>query len=215
MQALNPKQKDFALPETLNLTEKSLKIKPRFKHKKFLMGFTLIELLVVIAIIGLLASVVLVSLNGARIKGRDVKRVADLKQIRTALELYLSDNGQYPITNCSAGLNTYTSFDAANTWAVNGICMTVGGAIINANITAALSPYMKGASDPKRTAATDSGYLYLSNDGIDFTLMAYGTPENMNDFDKSLINYTRCGSVVNGQCTGLNTIQFSSALGEH
>ncbi|HEV8601650.1 MAG TPA: prepilin-type N-terminal cleavage/methylation domain-containing protein, partial [Patescibacteria group bacterium] len=47
------------------------------KHSK---GFTLIELLVVISIIGLLASVTLVSLNSARAKARDAKRVGDLKQ---------------------------------------------------------------------------------------------------------------------------------------
>lgn len=53
-------------------------------------GFTLIELLVVIAIIGLLSSVVLASLNGARLKGRDARRLADLKQMQVALELYYS-----------------------------------------------------------------------------------------------------------------------------
>lgn len=51
-------------------------------------GFTLIELLVVIAIIGVLASIVLASLNSARRKSRDARRVADIKQIQLALELY-------------------------------------------------------------------------------------------------------------------------------
>jgi prepilin-type N-terminal cleavage/methylation domain-containing protein len=59
-------------------------------------GFTLIELLVVIAIIGLLASVVLLALNSARQKSRDAKRLADVRQIASALELYYNDNNAYP-----------------------------------------------------------------------------------------------------------------------
>lgn len=59
-------------------------------------GFTLIELLVVIAIIGILSSVVLASLNSARKKGRDARRIADLKQVQLALELYYDANGTYP-----------------------------------------------------------------------------------------------------------------------
>lgn len=55
-------------------------------------GFTLIELLVVIAIIGLLSTLAVVALNSARQKSRDSKRVADIKQIQTALELYFSDS---------------------------------------------------------------------------------------------------------------------------
>jgi len=54
--------------------------------KKYSKGFTLIELLVVIAIIGILASVVLVSLNSARNKGKDARVISDTQQIRTALE---------------------------------------------------------------------------------------------------------------------------------
>lgn len=59
------------------------------------MGFTLIELLVVIAIIGVLSSVVLASLNSARAKARDAQRVASIKQVQTALELYYYTNGKY------------------------------------------------------------------------------------------------------------------------
>lgn len=59
-------------------------------------GFTLIELLVVIAIIGLLSTLSVVSLNNAREKSRNAKRVADVKQIQTALELYFNDQSGYP-----------------------------------------------------------------------------------------------------------------------
>lgn len=65
-------------------------------QKRFGAGFTLIELLVVIAIIGLLSSIVLASLNSARAKARDAKRVSDIQALKTAVELYYLDNNQYP-----------------------------------------------------------------------------------------------------------------------
>jgi len=66
-------------------------------------GFTLIELLVVIAIIGILSSVVLASLNSARSKARDSKRLADVKQLQIALEFFYDQNGAYPTSgNCAA-----------------------------------------------------------------------------------------------------------------
>ena len=66
----------------------------------------MIELLVVIAIISILASVVLASLNTAREKSRDVKRISDIKQIQLALESYFDDNGGYPPAIYSAHLLT-------------------------------------------------------------------------------------------------------------
>ncbi len=59
-------------------------------------GFTLIELLVVVAIIAVLAAISVVALNNARARARDSKRLADIKQIQTALELYFLDNDEYP-----------------------------------------------------------------------------------------------------------------------
>ena len=66
-----------------------------FTLKKF-KAFTLIELLVVIAIIGLLATLSVLALQNARINSRDAKRLADVKQLRSALELYYNDAGHYP-----------------------------------------------------------------------------------------------------------------------
>lgn len=59
-------------------------------------GFTLIELLIVVAIIGLLSTLAVVALGSARVKARDSKRLADLKQVQTALELYYTDQNAYP-----------------------------------------------------------------------------------------------------------------------
>ena len=63
------------------------------KQKK---GFTLIELLVVIAIIGILATLAVVALQQARKNARDAKRIADVRQMQTALELFFNDNQYYP-----------------------------------------------------------------------------------------------------------------------
>lgn len=60
-------------------------------------GFTLIELLVVISIIGLLSTLAMVSLNNARVKARDAKRLNDIKQINTALEVFFDSKNRYPV----------------------------------------------------------------------------------------------------------------------
>ncbi len=145
-------------------------------------GFTLIELLVVIAIIGMLSSVVLSSLKSVRVKGRDVKRVADMMQIKTAVEFYASNNGgAYPNSD-----GKWTSFDAPSHM-INPIVTPAA-----TNITEALRPYLSSIPvDPKRLIDVDAGYLYRGN-GIKYCILIHRTPENLNNFSKHLISPIRC-----------------------
>jgi len=69
--------------------------------------FTLIELLVVVSIIAVLATIILGALGDARSKARDTKRISELKQLQTSLELYYLDNGVYPSaisSGCATGV---------------------------------------------------------------------------------------------------------------
>ncbi len=81
-------------------------------------GFTLIELLVVIAIIGVLSSVVLASLNSARLKARNAQRLSDMNQLVRAIEMYRNDYGVYP--PCGGG-----SSGCSTTFGVGSNLMTL------------------------------------------------------------------------------------------
>jgi len=80
-------------------------------------GFTLIELLVVIAIIGILSGIVIVSMSGARAKARDARRLSDMRQIATALQMYYAQYEKYPGPTSSYGESESPScggWDTAN-----------------------------------------------------------------------------------------------------
>jgi type II secretion system protein G len=137
-----------------------------FYSKKQNRGFTLIELLVVIAIIGILSSVVLASLNSARGKARDAYRKTSMKQVQTALELYLDSNNSYPSTGGSWwGLSA------------NGGSRTTSGA--NAYIPGLTPTYILVLpTDPRGDTSGWSGFLYYSN-GTNYKLLSHANgPES-------------------------------------
>ncbi len=79
-------------------------------------GFTLIELLVVIAIISLLASVVMASLNTARAKARDARRMQDIHQISNAIELYIAEYGSAPDSGSGEYINSTVEGNITPEW---------------------------------------------------------------------------------------------------
>jgi prepilin-type N-terminal cleavage/methylation domain-containing protein len=130
-------------------------------------GFTLIELLVVIAIIGLLSTLAVVALNSARQKSRDSKRVADVKQIQTALELYFADstNG-YPILNAALGTATAKSLctPAAGTAAGFKTACASGDTTYMGLVPAAPTPSDTPCND------TNNAYTYYSAGGNSYSI---------------------------------------------
>lgn len=94
------------------------KIQTKNPNKK---GFTLLELLIVVAIIGLLASLILVGLASFRTRGRDARRVADLKQVQNGLEVYYTKNLEYPCNAYSGDSSSWSNLTSELTTSGIGI----------------------------------------------------------------------------------------------
>lgn len=139
-------------------------------------GFTLIELLVVISILGILATLLISNVTGARERARDSQRKADLQQIKEALRMYKNDYGAYPSTGANStikGCGTTAS----------PIDCTWGGEFKKDSTT-----YMKVL--PKDPLPSQN-YAYAQVDEDNFTL--YAILENKSDQDVAR-SQARCGT---------------------
>jgi type II secretion system protein G len=172
--------------------------------KKYSKGFTLIELLVVIAIIALLSSAVISSLSKARSKSRDAQRVASMKAVQTALEMYFSDYSRYPTTS-----DAWRSECAA--W----------GSHTPANVIPGLSPTYIGKvpSDPFMKKTTNQNcFIYRSN-GVNYAFLDHNSnASGVSDIDfrsqPTFIDPVRDGGTsscnVDGPGTGIWAWKISS-----
>ncbi len=129
-------------------------------------GFTLIELLVVIAVIGILASVVMASVNSSRIKARNAQRNTDIKQVINAFNLGLNGSNELPNA-------------ATNDWVCLSTSCYGDWSYIAANSTvdAFLAPYLPTKpTDPQGSARGMGGYIYYYNWPGDGSSAYDGTP---------------------------------------
>ncbi|MEI7451751.1 MAG: FISUMP domain-containing protein [Candidatus Falkowbacteria bacterium] len=187
---------------------------------KFKKAFTLIELLVVIAIIGLLATIAIVALNNARSKARDARRVADVKQIQTALDLYYNDAGHYPLNNIFASGTIFTTSTVTGTTTYMQIVPhaptpTDGSCNVAANtysyaVDSEGKAYNIGYCLGGPAGSMAAGYKCATPDGV-FNLACAGAATSTNMVGGSgAANFTSCGDQVSYGGINYDTVQIGA-----
>ena len=131
-------------------------------------GFTLIELLVVIAIISLLSSVVVTSLNTARVKSRDSQRIANIRELMKALELHYDEHDRYPISAGGCGASTPDSnwCNSIQSLSSNGRWIRDGGVLDPLEPFIPIEPQDPlQVATPNWTPQNGGTIYYFANDG--------------------------------------------------
>ncbi len=139
-------------------------------------GFTLVEIMMVVAIVTLIFAVTLVGLTQMRAKSRNTKRVSDIRQFITAIDLFNTHCGSYPVSTSSIVLNESRSLYTGPTGCGNrdgssssnggfGLVANASGTVISSKLRTAPTPADGACSN------TENSYTYISNaTGTDFTL---------------------------------------------
>ncbi len=146
-------------------------------------SFTLIELLIVVAIIGILAALIIVSLNIVLPKARDARRKADLSEIQKALAEYYINNGAYPPSASTTG-----------GWCTNISNQTFASG--NNSVKAALLQYMSSVPQDPLYANTNKDYFYSLGYGCG-TTQCYGLAAVMENAQNANGSISSGGCVMN------------------
>ncbi len=172
-------------------------------------GFTLIELLVVIAIIGMLASIVMTAVGTARKKARDAKRMAEIRQVNTAIQQYIIDNGHAPyVSFCNEDSGGYCQISEVNTsaWTI---------------LQTELRPYLqKLPKDPCGFACYDSStnsyyaYAYHGPGDVALYCSAIGCPQTNSELKTEYTFFAEHmesrNALLNGLYRSVPTFGFKS-----
>lgn len=167
-------------------------------------GFTLIELLVVIAIIGILSTIGLVALNGARGKARDTQRISAIRQYALAMQSYGDSNNTYT-PSCAFSEAGQVAADCADLQAFFGANYPRDPSVsADCDSGTAGIQYCAMRPDVACTgyavaACVASGTPYVYTDGDDYTIM-YGAASTTDATGYAIgINFeTGAGGVTKG-----------------
>ncbi|MHB1316432.1 MAG: type II secretion system protein [Minisyncoccota bacterium] len=127
-------------------------------------GFTFIELAVSVSIIGILSAIILSGVASTRKSARVAQRIADIKQVQSALDLYYANNRAYPSTG---GVSNWRS-----------TCSAWGGYTRDNVIPGLVPEYIKTIpADPQTVSSSVYNcYLYTSN-GTDYAFLVHDVTE--------------------------------------
>lgn len=155
---------------------------------KLVSGFTLIELLIVIAIIGILASVVLGSLNTARTKANDAAIKSNLNNLREQASIWYDDNGQvyasannvYATSTCPIALSSGNIFSNQKVFDATAQAYTKAGGVAKSQCVASATTWavavQLATSDGAGNAGADSWCVDSTGSSRSY---AYGTSETI------------------------------------
>jgi prepilin-type N-terminal cleavage/methylation domain-containing protein len=148
-------------------------------------GFTVIELLVVISIIGMLATVVLVSLKNTRGKAINARIAAEMYELRTQLEIGYNGTAYGDFIPVGTNNNTVLSYVAANVFTNPAVTNLINNIV-------SLSPGTSYGGGETSSSVLDCGGI--SGNYHYYTVS--GAPSGSDTNSLSIFVYPACGPVT-------------------